>query len=269
MKIAIQERRPLVKLLSSIRKIINIQTIVVTALAVISTYYCRSRGYEANFPLTIIGIAVVFPVVFSISGAYKRRENALNHYGSLKGNGRAIYLAVRDWQAEPDEELLKGTRDSLTGLLAACRDMLASPLEHSDESIVLEAFSTISLLIKELRKAGMSAGELSRVNQYLEKMLIAYERIKHIYQYRTPRTLRAYSKLFIYLLPPLYGPYFAHISSDLRPVFAYMMPAIFSIVLVSLDNIQDHLENPFDQVGEDDILINAEKFGESLWQVKK
>ena len=38
------------------------------------------------------------------------------------------------------------------------------------------------------------------------------------------------------------------------------MPILFSIILVSLDTIQDHLENPFDQVGEDDIRINAEKF---------
>jgi hypothetical protein len=33
---------------------------------------------------------------------------------------------------------------------------------------------------------------------------------------------------------------------------------------VSLDNIQAQLENPFDQVGEDDVLINAEKFVASL-----
>jgi hypothetical protein len=38
------------------------------------------------------------------------------------------------------------------------------------------------------------------------------------------------------------------------------MPILFSIILVSLDNIQEHLENPFDQVGEDDVRINPEKF---------
>jgi hypothetical protein len=38
------------------------------------------------------------------------------------------------------------------------------------------------------------------------------------------------------------------------------MPVLFSMVFVSLDNIQDHLENPFDLVGEDDITINAAKF---------
>ena len=36
------------------------------------------------------------------------------------------------------------------------------------------------------------------------------------------------------------------------------------MVPVSLDNIQEHLENPFDQIGEDDIVINAEKFVKRL-----
>ena len=36
------------------------------------------------------------------------------------------------------------------------------------------------------------------------------------------------------------------------------------MILVSLDNIQEHLENPFDQVGEDDIKFNVNKFIERL-----
>jgi predicted membrane chloride channel (bestrophin family) len=37
------------------------------------------------------------------------------------------------------------------------------------------------------------------------------------------------------------------------------MPVLYSFILVSLDNIQDHLENPFDDVGEDDIHFNVEE----------
>jgi hypothetical protein len=44
----------------------------------------------------------------------------------------------------------------------------------------------------------------------------------------------------------------------------YVMPILFSVILVSLDNIQNHLENPFDQRGEDDVVINAEKLVASL-----
>jgi hypothetical protein len=37
------------------------------------------------------------------------------------------------------------------------------------------------------------------------------------------------------------------------------MPILYSFILVSLDNIQDHLENPFDEVGEDDIRIDEKE----------
>ena len=60
------------------------------------------------------------------------------------------------------------------------------------------------------------------------------------------------------------GPYFASISQDYTRGLAYVMPVLFTMILVYLDNIQEHLENPFDQIGEDDIVINAEKFVERL-----
>ena len=95
-------------------------------------------------------------------------------------------------------------------------------------------------------------------------MILAFEQIKHIYQYRTPRTLRAFSDFFITILPVLYGPYFANISQGFSDGLTYVMPVLFALILVSLDNIQEHLENPFDQIGQDDVSINAEKFVDRL-----
>jgi hypothetical protein len=77
--------------------ILNLKTLIVATFAVASTYRCRRYGLIADFPLTLIATAVVFPIVFSISGAYKRRECALDEYGSMKAHGRAIYFASRDW----------------------------------------------------------------------------------------------------------------------------------------------------------------------------
>jgi hypothetical protein len=59
-------------------------------------------------------------------------------------------------------------------------------------------------------------------------------------------------------------PYFAEASLAYAPGLAHAMPVLFAVILVSADNIQSHLENPFDQIGEDDIIINAEKFVERL-----
>jgi hypothetical protein len=77
-------------------------------------------------------------------------------------------------------------------------------------------------------------------------------------------TLRAFAGLFLIALPVLCGPYFIHLAEGVPTGWTYLMAVVTSLVLVSLDNIQDQLENPFDQVGEDDVVINVEKFAETL-----
>ncbi len=251
------------KKLKQVFAILNRKTLVITALAVTSTFLCRKFGVLAEFPMTLIATAVIFPIVFSIGGAYKRRENALAKYSSIKAHGRAIYFASRDWAPDTDSALQSKAKALLGDLLVACRTLFAHPVEEmaQHEEEVYRQFSRLSVFIKEdLRGKGLPSGEASRCNQFLSKMIIAFEDVKHIYQYRTPRTLSAFSDLFVSVLPILYGPYFAAISQDYSGGLVYVMPVLFTTILVSLDNIQEHLENPFDQIGEDDIAINAEKF---------
>lgn len=255
------------KKLKQVLIIINLKTVIITVLAVASTWACRRYGVFAEFPMTLIATAVVFPIVFSIGGAYKRRENALAKYSAIKAHGRAIYFAARDWLEESDDEVQAKAKDLLGELLVACREMFVHPIDEmaQHEERVYRAFSQLSTFIKaDLRGRGLPSGEASRCNQFLSKMLIAFEDVKHIFQYRTPRTLSAFSDFFVTVLPVLYGPYFAAIAKDYSDYFVYVMPVLFTIILVSLDNIQEHLENPFDQVGEDDVAINAEKFVERL-----
>jgi hypothetical protein len=253
-------------LLRSLRLIFTTETYVVALLAGIATYVCYLLELYADFTLTLIGIAVVFPIVFSINGAYKRREIALDHYANIKSHGRALYFATRDWTPKTDVRLQNRIKRILYDLLFECRIMFNS--DHSDDDIreaaIYEQFSKLSLFVEELRKRGITSGEVSRCNQFVSKMLISYENMKHIYQYRTPITLRAYSKVFIFVLPVIYGPYFANLARGFPYYFMFFMPILFSLILVSLDNIQDQLENPFDLIGEDDININVEKFIKGL-----
>ncbi len=82
------------ELIKKARFVINAKSLTVAALAVVSTYLCRRFDLLAEFPLTIITTAVIFPIVFSIGGAYKRRESTLKEYGSIKAHGRAIFFAA-------------------------------------------------------------------------------------------------------------------------------------------------------------------------------
>ena len=247
--------------------IVNLQTVLISGLAVLSTAICIHFKYEADFPLTLVATSIVFPSVFSIGGAYKRREAALKEYAAIKGYLRAIYFVSRDWLPAPKPENVAKMNTLIKNFFHNFRVMFSSPKEDliENEKIVYDNFSDFSLYIKnELRAEGLSSGECSRTNQYLQKMMVSFESIKHIYQYRTPRTLRAFSSLFIKVLPVVYGPYFAFKAEEMSWGLEFVIPILLTMILVSLDNIQEHLENPFDQVGEDDIKFNVEKFIERL-----
>lgn len=252
--------------LKSVKSILTVQTAVITLLSVGTTWICRQWGIYAEFPLTLIATAVVFPIVFSIGSAYKRRENALGEYGVIKAHGRALFFAARDWVPETDEATQQEVRNLLSGMFHDMRQLFNTPIGQMEdkEQDVYTSFSKMSQYIKSLRSKGLPSGECSRCNQFLSKIIIAFENIKHIYQYRTPRALRAFSHLFIYTLPIVYGPYFAYISKEYSPGLEYVTPILFSVILVCLDNILDHLENPFDLIGDDDVIIKAEKFIGSL-----
>lgn len=256
----------MIRLIKRVALIINYKTLIITFLAIASTAFCLHFHIKANFPLTLISTAIVFPIVFSIGGAYKRREVALDEYGSIKAHGRALFFAVSDWLENPPQELKTELKTHLAGLLNSCKLIFTHPVSELErnEKEVYDSFRQLSLFVKTMRKHGLPSGEASRSNQFISKMMISFERIKHIYQYRTPRTLRTYSDIFIVILPIIYGPHFAENITSFNFGLQYAVPVLFSVILVALDNIQCHLENPFDQQGEDDVDINVEKFIRNL-----
>lgn len=248
--------------ISSLTQIVNLKSVVISALAVLSTWLCLRLNIKADFPLTLIATAIVFPLVFSISTAYTRREKALEEIGALKASGRAMYLGSRDWTPHQDPDRDDEVKSALHELLSATRDMYKGPLEDAapHEARVYRSFARLSAFVEQMRAAHLAPTECSRLNQYLGRMIIAFESTRNIYEYRTPRTLRAFSDFFILLLPILYGPYFAYQAGQFRVELFYVMPILFALILVGLANIQDDLENPFDQIGADDVAIDPDRF---------
>jgi hypothetical protein len=250
------------RVLKSFFLIINYKTLIITALSVISTYFCYHFELTAKFPDMLVGVAIVFPVVFSISAAYNRRETALQRFSDFKGHAIALYYATRDWTTDKNHDLPVRVREQMRELLVLIRSMFMLSKRadwEQNEKEIYTHFSKLSEYTMELRKFGVQSGEISRVSQYVSKMIIAFDNLKIIQVYRTPITLRAYSKVFIYVFPIIYGPYFASTFNDYSAHLEYVMPILYSFILVSLDNIQDHLENPFDEVGEDDVRIEEKE----------
>jgi predicted membrane chloride channel (bestrophin family) len=239
-------------------KIVTIHTVIVIVLSCIATFACLHFDIIVDLPTGIIGIAIVFPIVFSINAAYRRREEALRYFGSLKAHAVALFYAHRDWVPEENSEHSDRMKSLIDRLLQAIKEyFLAEGDDRARFEEVYSTFSQVSGSMEKLRDVGVSGTEISRCNQYLKQMMIEFERMRNIHLYRTPTTLRAYSQVFLNIFPIIFAPYFATLSDEYSIASGYVVAVLYSLILVSLDNIQEDLEDPFDQIGVDDLNLDV------------
>ena len=248
--------------------IFSLRCLTLSIAAVVATLISLRMGWIADYPMALIGTAVIFPIVFAINSAYQRREEALHHYAQIKANLRSIYFSMAHWRGSLSEDELEKTIKIVSAPMFAIRELITN--DHDDlrknERGVYQAFSELSKVLENHGdKNKFTGAQVSTAHRFLNVLMIEFESLKHIYQYRTPRALQAFSDVFITVLPILYGPVFAKIATDIdNKILAFLVPALFAFVLSSLDNIQADLEDPFDGIGVDDMVINAEIFEGSL-----
>jgi len=235
-------------------RVFDIQVLLISILAVVATYLCIHHDLRSDLPSSLIAVAIVFPIVFSIGAAYQRREEALQSLAKLRASIASLYFAHRDW-IEDSEPHANRARSLGRDIYEAVRHALVDDSRHRDKSTlkVYAVFSAYSHSHEALRKAGLNATEISRANNFLWDMMSAFETMRMIADYRTPGSLRAFSRIYLNLFPILYAPFYADIAARGGEVFGYGVAIAYAGVLVGLNNIQDALENPFDGIGEDDV----------------
>jgi len=69
---------------------LNFRTLISVIISLIATWIAYKYNLSFNLDLTLISIAVVFPLVFTLGSAFQRREKALEHLGRAKGSLAAI-----------------------------------------------------------------------------------------------------------------------------------------------------------------------------------
>ncbi len=75
-----------------------------------------------------------------------------------------------------------------------------------------------------------------------------------------PMGLRACCLLFICVFPFIFIPTLINDLNTSAPVLVYALAMIHGFILISLYNVQDAMEDPFDQVGLDDIKLEEFHF---------
>ncbi|MBK8978451.1 MAG: hypothetical protein IPM29_21330 [Planctomycetes bacterium] len=234
--------------------VLDLHLAIVVVLALAATWLCRRFDVVAELPASLIGVAVVFPIVFSIHAAYRRREEALRAIANIQGDGTALVLAARHWVAEPDPDLERGVAAAVGDVLTAMAAFLRDRSRTSDDRRrVHTALARLSRQVQRLRGAGVAPPEMARAHDSLRMIYAWFEELANIADYRTPQSLRAYSKVFLNAFPLLFAPQFALLGAQYGDAIGYGIAVVYGVVLVALDNVQDRLEDPFDLDGIDDI----------------
>ena len=96
--------------------------------------------------------------------------------------------------------------------------------------------------------------------KYLCDLHEAVDNLNGIHVHRTPISLKAYCKVFIYVFPLIYAPTIIfNIGENYNHYAVYFVVLLTEFILISLYNIQDDLEYPFDDKGLDDIKLDQFK----------
>lgn len=216
------------------------------------TYLAIYMNLAFDVDLTLLSIAIVFPLVFSIRGSFRRREKALQHFSQFRSALKTLYYYISS-----NEILTQAQKDELYRMLARISDKTIAHLGTNEQSTkeVDHSINSIHAYLLELGE-GAPYKLKDRVFKFLNDLHEGFENLHAINIHRTPVSLKAYCLIFIYIFPLIYAPNIIYnLGVETSVAVIYLIVLLTQFILVTLYNIQDQLEYPFDDDGPDDIKL--------------
>ena len=239
--------------------VFNYRLLFILVETVIVFFLYREYQITIDFDISIVSIAIVFPLVFSITSAYQRRQEAIGLFLDFRNkiiDLTNIFFAV--------DKIEKKDYDLLFNKLFGIQTSLINYLTKEDSNDIFEQIRQERkdvLRIIDDRKKMFNEREKDSLIRVKNELFLSAEKIRGIKLHGTPISLKKYCLIFIYFSPLLFNtqsiinktPFDLNIESSLTLLFTLVM----SFVLMALYNVQDYIENPFDQKGLDDLKIEA------------
>ena len=249
---------------------LNYRTLISVIISFIATKIAYYYNLVFDLDLTLISVAVVFPLVFTLGSAFQRREKALEHLGRAKGALASIKYCFSASKNIVDEEKEK----IYSGVNSVKSELISFLCAKSNDKVKLnQSIGLIQNFIMEHRDA-LGRSLSLRIYRLMRDVIMGIENSISIKVHRTPQSIRAYCELFIYIFPFYYAPTLIKnvdtpssgsgeiINSLPVPMIdndyafiVYGLNIIISFILISLFNVQEQIENPYDQDGMDDIKL--------------
>lgn len=241
--------------MKSYSSIVNHRTLITMVISLIVPILFYELGVVYNVDLTLISIAIIFPLVFTIRGAFRRREKAMEHLSRFRSGLKIVHYLINDGDKLADAQKEEGDQ-LLDKLSNNFMDYLKNP--HKDTQQIDQDLNDFYVFIQKNTEF-LSGGTRQKIYRFLKDVHDGQENLIAIHTHRTPISLKAYCLIFIYIFPLIYTPTLINkMGSDKSETewITFFVVILSEFILISLYNIQDHMEHPFDDEGLDDIKLN-------------
>jgi len=232
--------------------IINYRTLIAITISILTPVIAYQYNINYNIDLTLISIAIVFPLVFTIRSSFRRREKALEHLSQFRGSMKTVhyfFLSTPALSAEKQQEIT----DVLEEISEKTVDHLSKD-DHNTEDLDVILNKVYLFIMDNQNELPKSVKD--KVIRFMHDMHESIENLLAIHTHRTPISLKAYCLIFIYIFPLIYTPTIINkVGLDTTIWITYFVVILSQFILISLYNIQDHMEYPFDEEGLDDINL--------------
>lgn len=222
-------------------------------IAIIVPYLAFRYNIEFDMDLTLISIAIIFPLVFTIRGSFRRREKALEHLSEFRSTLKTFSYFLMSNEKLSEEDQVEAER-----LMISLSNTLMIHLKSNEKDTTdIDARMHDLYEYVNSKEDKISAKSKERLFRIMKDLHETIENVHAINTHRTPISLKAYCLIFIYIFPLIYAPTIIHrVGPDKGPWIIYFIVLVSQFILISLYNIQNQLEYPFDDEGMDDIKLD-------------
>ena len=230
----------------------NLRTFLALLISQLAVFLSIKFQLKLDVNVMLFGLAVVFPLHFSIQSAYQRRERALQYFSKFKGAMISIYYSI-----QIADDLSNETKGEGRDLLQELAKALITKLENREPG-----YESVQQKLNELcefistHKKDLSKGNAIKTIRYVNRISESSVYLVNIISHRTMAGLRFYSVFFVIIFPFIQAPIlFNRLDGLLADWILYVLVGLTSIILVSLTNFQKMIEYPFDQSGADNVQL--------------
>jgi len=211
--------------------------------------FCITFGYTSTLNITLFSLTVIFPLVFTIREAFKRRDNVIQLLSVFTSSLNAAYYTfiTNPKMGDESKAFIAQKLEDLSTLF------FDSPYSSKHDATKTRSKLTAIFEFLKTNRKTIPHGLTIKIILLLKDGQKNMENTIGISMHGIPVSLRAYCLVFIYFFPFIFVPTLVTELDHYGAYLFYMIATKPSFIFICLYNIQERMEDPFDQSGLDDI----------------